>query len=331
MRTLMAGQLNRRVLAVMGLLALLPAVPLSAQVVYPSRPIKFITPFAPGGSSDTLARLIGHHLTERLGQTVVVESRMGAGGNIGADAVAKSPSDGHTLMTGSNSLAISAGLYKRLSYDPVRDLAPVVLIGGTPLVLVANPSFAAKSVQELIAMAKAKPGEIPYASSGYGTINHLGIELLKKRAGIDMPHVVYRASPAAMNDVISGHVPLFLDLMTTAAPHIRGGRVRALATGGVKRSPLFPDLMTMQEAGVPDFEAATWLAVFVTGGTPAPIIAKLHAEIADILKIPTVRERLIALGIEITPGNPEAVAALLKSDIAKWSAVIQDAGIAKLD
>jgi tripartite-type tricarboxylate transporter receptor subunit TctC len=323
--------LNRYTLAVLALLSMLPATPLSAQVAYPTRPIKFVTPFAPGGTGDTLARIIGHHLSERLGQSVVVESRPGAGGNIGADSVAKSAPDGYTLMIGSNSMTISVGLYKKMSYDPVKDLAPVTLIGGTPLILVTNPNFAAKTVPELIALAKSKPGEISYGSSGHGTINHLGIELLKKRTGINMVHVPYRAAPLAMNDVISGHVPLMLDLMTTAVPHVRGGKVRAVANTGVKRSPLLPEVPTVQEAGVPDYEAGTWLAIFATGGTPAPVIAKLHAEITHVLTIPAARDRLTGLGVEINPAGPEELAALIKTDITKWGAVIRDAGIARLD
>jgi tripartite-type tricarboxylate transporter receptor subunit TctC len=323
--------LNRCMLAVLALLIMLQAAPASAQVAYPTRPIKFVTPFAPGGTGDTLARIIGHHLSERLGQTVVVESRPGAGGNIGADSVAKSAPDGYTLLIGANSMTISISLYKKMSYDLVKDLAPVILLGGTPMILVTNPNFPAQTVSELVALAKAKPGEISYGSSGHGTINHLGMELLKKRTGINLVHVPYRAAPLAMNDIISGHVPLMLDLMTTAVPHVRGGRVRALANTGVKRSPLLPEVPTVQEAGVADYEAGTWLAIFAAGGTPAPIVARLHAEIAHVLTIPAARERLTGLGVEIASAGPEELAALIKADITKWAAVIQDAGIARLD
>jgi tripartite-type tricarboxylate transporter receptor subunit TctC len=317
-------------LALLGLGAVLTSAPSMAQS-QPSKPLRFVVPFGPGGSGDTIARLIGKHLSERIGQPVVVENRMGAGGNIGADAVAKSPPDGATLLMAANYLSIAPNLYKKMSYDPIKDLAPVTLIGSTPMVVVVNNNVPAKSIPELIALAKSKPGELAYATPGHGTSTHLACELLKQQTGIDIRHVPYRANPLAMNDVIGGQIPVFMDLVTTGAPHVRGGKVRGLATTGLKRSPVLPDLPTMIEAGVPNFEVTTWIAVFVNGGTPRDTAARLHKEIAEILAIPEVKDRLSTFGIDIAAQGPDQLGALLKSDTQKWGAVIQKAGIARID
>ena len=298
---------------------------------YPSKPIKLISAFSPGGSSDTLARIIGQHLAERLGQAVLVESRTGAGGNIGADSVAKSPPDGHTLLMGTSSFPVAVNLYRKLSYDLVRDLAPVTLIGGTTMLLVAHPNLPVRTIAELVALAKAKPGDIAYATAGQGTVNHLNMELFSGQMGITLRHIPYRSNPLAMNDVIPGHVPVFLDFITTGAPHVRAGKVRALATTGLTRSALLSDVPTMMEAGVPKYEAQAWFGVFASGGTPRAVIDRLHAEIAAILAMPTVKERLNTLGVDITIGNPDQLAALVKADIEKWRVVIQRAGIDKVD
>jgi tripartite-type tricarboxylate transporter receptor subunit TctC len=317
-------------LALIGLAFALSPVPSHAQSL-PSKPIKFIVPFGPGGSGDTLARLIGHHLSERIGQPVVAENRMGAGGNIGADVVAKSEPDGTTLLMGANYVAIARNLYKKMSYDPAKDLAPVTNIGNIPMVLVVNNSVPARTVAELIALVKSKPGEFAYALPGLGTSTHLASELFKQQAGIDMRPVPYRANPLAMTDVIAGQVPVFFDFVTTGAPQVLSGRVRGLATTGLKRSPALPDLPTMIEAGVVNFEASTWIAVFVAGGTPRNIVMRLHREIAAILALPAVKNRLTALGYDISADGPDQLAALIKADTAKWGAVIQKAGIAKID
>ena len=241
-------------------------------------------PFGPGGSGDTIARLIGLHLPERIGQPVVVENRMGAGGNIGADAVAKSDPDGTTLLMAANYLAIAPGLYKKMSYHPIKDLAPVTLVGSIPMVVVVNPAVPAQSIAELVALAKSKPGDLAYATPGLGTSTHLATELFKQQTGTDLRHVPYRANPLAMNDVIGGQVPVFFDFVTTGAPHVRAGKVRGLATTGLKRSPVLPELPTMIEAGVPDFEATTWIAVFAAAGTPRDTVVRLHNEMAAILR-----------------------------------------------
>jgi tripartite-type tricarboxylate transporter receptor subunit TctC len=317
-------------LALLALGVVLMPSPAPAQPIA-SKPIRFVVPFGPGGSGDTIARLIGQHLSERIGQPVVVENRMGAGGNIGADAVAKSDPDGTTLLMAANYLAIAPNLYKKMNYDPIKDLAPVTLIGSTPMVVVVNLGVPAKSVGELIALAKAKPGELAYATPGLGTSTHLACELLKQQTGIDIRHVPYRANPLAMNDVLAGQIPVFMDLVTTGAPHVRGGKVRGLATTGLKRSPVLPELPTMIEAGVPDYEVTTWIAVFAAGGTPSAVAERLHKEIAAILAVPAVKERLSTFGIDIAAEGPDRLGALLKSDTQKWGAVIQKAGIARIE
>ena len=317
-------------LALLALGAAVSIMPAAAQSTA-SRPMKFIVPFGPGGSGDTIARLIGQHLSERTGQTVVVENRMGAGGNIGADAVAKSDPDGTTLLMAANYLAMSPSLYTKMSYDPMKDLAPVTMVGDVPMVVVVNLSVPAQSIKELVALAKSKPGELAYATPGHGTSTHLASELFKQQAGIDMRHVPYRANPLAMNDVIGGQVPVFMDLVTTGAPHVRGGKVRGLATTGAKRSAVLPELPTMIEAGVPDFDVTTWIAVFTAGGTPRDTAARLHKEIAAILAIPAVKERLATFGVEMSGEGPDRLAAILKSDTEKWGAVVRKAGIGRLN
>lgn len=298
---------------------------------WPAKPIRIVNAFSPGGSSDTLARTIGQPLSERLGQAVVVESRTGAGGNIGAEAVAKAAPDGYTLLMGTATFPVAVHLYRKLNYDLVRDLAPVTLIGGTDMVLVVHPDFPAKSVSELVAVAKAKPGDIAYGTPGSGTLNHLYVELFAGQMGITLRHVPYRSNPLAMNDVLAGHIPILLDFITTGAPHVKAGRVRALATTGRTRSTLLPDVPTMIDAGVAGYEASAWFGFFATGGTPRAVIDRLHREIAAVLQMATVKERLTVLGIDIDVGDPERLAALVKSDIAKWGRVIERAGVAKVD
>ncbi len=318
-------------IAELGLVALAASsAPVAAQSL-PSKTYKFIVPFGPGGSGDTLARLIGQHLSERIGQPIVAENRMGAGGNIGADVVAKSEPDGTTLLMGANYVAIAPNLYKKLSYDPLKDLAPVTLIGSIPNVLVVNNTVPAQNVAELIALAKAKPNEMAYATPGLGTSTHLATEQFKQLTGTEIRHVPYRANPLAMNDVIGGQIQVFFDFVTTGAPQVRGGKVKGLATTGLKRSHVLPELPTMIEAGVRDFEVSTWIAVFARAGTPRATIDKLHSEIVAVLALPPVKERLTTLGYDIAAAGPDALAALMKSDTDRWGAVIQKAGIEKIE
>jgi tripartite-type tricarboxylate transporter receptor subunit TctC len=324
-------QISRRVAAVvLAAAALLLGTAMAGAQPYPAKPVRFVVPFPAGGSADTLARTIGLHLGERLGQQFVVENRPGAGGNLGTELVAKSPSDGYTLLMTPSSIAIAPALYKRLAYDPVKDFAPVTLVGNIPMVVVVNPQFPAKTLGELIALAKAKAGEINYASAGNGTTNHLAVELFKATTGIDMVHIPYKGNPLAVLDVISGQVSVFFDFVLTGLPHVREGRVRALATTGAKRSAVLPDVPTVIEAGVPGYEAGTWFGVYAPAGTPGDIVAKLDTEIQAVLALPQVKERFDGLGVELTAAGPEALEALTKSDLAKWGPIVKQAGI-KLD
>jgi tripartite-type tricarboxylate transporter receptor subunit TctC len=297
---------------------------------YPSRSITILVPFPAGGSADTLARLIGAKLSESLGQAVVVENKPGAGGNLGTDTVAKAAPDGYTLLLSPSSIAIAPSLYAKLPFDPIKDFAPVALLGSIPMVVVVYPEFPAKTIQELIALAKSKPGEISYASAGNGSTNHLAVELFKIKTGIEMLHVPYRGNPLAIVDVIAGRVPVFFDFVLTGLPHVREGKVRALATTGAHRSAVLPDVPTVMEAGVPDFEASTWFGVYAPAGTKPAIVEKLNAEILAALTMPAIRERLTGLGVDIIAEGPQALAALTKSDLEKWGPIVQKAGV-KLD
>jgi tripartite-type tricarboxylate transporter receptor subunit TctC len=321
----------RRLAALFAIIVLLTfaASQVSAQN-YPSRSITFVVPFPAGGSADTLARLIGQMLSERLGQAVVVENKPGAGGNLGTDTVAKAAPDGYTLLLTPSSIAIAPALYTKLPFDPIKDFAPVTLLGSIPMVVVVYPEFPPKTLLELIALAKAKPGEISYASAGNGSTNHLAVELFKISTGIDMLHVPYRGNPLAVVDVIAGRVPVFFDFVLTGLPHVREGKVRALAVTSAHRSQVLPDVPTVAEAGVPGFEASTWFGVYAPGGTKPEIVEKLNAEILAVLALPKIRERLTGLGVDILAQGPQGLATLTKSDLEKWGPIVQKAGV-KLD
>ena len=325
--------IKRRLLGLAASLAVLApfmwAPPAEAQP-YPTRSVAVIVPFPAGGSADTLARLIGQYVGDRLGHNFVVENKPGAGGNLGTDFVAKAPADGYTLLLAPSSIAIAPSLYAKLPFDPVKDFAPVTLIGSIPMVVVVTPSFPAKTILELIALAKAKPGEISYASAGNGSTNHLAVELFKSMTGIEMLHVPYRGNPLAIVDVIAGRVPVFFDFVLTGLPHVREGKVRALAVTGARRSPVLPEVPTVAESGVLGFEASTWFAVYAPAGTPPAIVEKLNKEILAVLALPKIRERLTSLGVDIIAEGPDGLAALTKSDLAKWGPIVQKADV-KLD
>ena len=319
--------ISKRVFCLMsGLLALAAPAPVASQT-WPSRPVRLIVPFPGGGSADTLARVIGQELQERLGQPFVVENRTGAGGNIGTDAVAKAAPDGATILVTPSSIAIAPALYTKLTWDPVKDFEPVTLVGSIPMVVVVHPTFPAKTLSELIVQAKARPGQISYASAGFGTTNHLAVELFKTQTGIDLVHVPYRGNPLAIVDVIAGQVPVFFDFVLTGAPHVKSGSVRALATTGARRSSVLPDVPTAIEAGVAGFEASTWFGFYAPAGTPRDIVARLNSEIGAILANPAVRQKLAGLGVEPMQSGPETLAKLTKDDLAKWGPIIQKAGI----
>jgi len=295
---------------------------------YPVKAIRFIAPNLPGGPTDILARLIGQKLAESFGQPVVIENRAGAGGNIGTEAAAKSPPDGYTLVTGNNAtFGANVSLYKHLAFDPVKDFAPIVLVGTQPNILVVHPSLPVTSVKQLIALAKARPGELNYAGSGMGAVAHLAAELFKTMAQVNIVHIPYKSAAPALIDVIAGQNQLMFATSLSVQPHIKSEKLRALAVTTANRSRLMPELPTIAEAGVPGFAAMTWHGVLTTGGTPPAIVNKLNAEINRILQLPDVRERLGALGAEIIGGTPKEFADHIQREIPKWAKVIKDAGV----
>jgi tripartite-type tricarboxylate transporter receptor subunit TctC len=294
---------------------------------WPAKPIRFILPFPPGGGTDILGRLIAERLTANLGQPVVTENRGGAGGNVGAEAAARSAPDGYTIVLVAPTLAISPSLYSKLNYDPVRDFAPVSLVATVPNVMITNPSVPAATLTEFIALAKAKPGELNYGSGGSGTSNHLAGELFNIVAGVKLVHVPYKGVNLAMNDVLSGRVQLVFIGIPAAVQHIKAGKLRALALVAPQRSAVLPDVPTVAEAGLPKFEVTTWYGILMPAGTPRPIVARLNAELVKTMHSPELKERLDALATEPVTSTPEEFAALIKSEIAKWGEVVRDAGL----
>ena len=295
--------------------------------VYPSRPIRFVVAFPPGGGTDIIARSIAQKLSERVSQQVLVDNRPGAGGNIGTEIVAKSAPDGYTMLMGSaGPLAINASLFKTMPFDPQRDLAPVTLAASTPNVLVVHPSLNVATVGELVALAKKSPGKINFASSGFGTPAHLAGELFNSMAGVKLVHVPYKGASPALADLLGGQVQLMFSTMPPALPHVKDGKLRALAVTSAKRSPAAPDLLTLDEAGLPGFEANTWHGVVLPAGASAEVIAKLNREIVAILHLPDVVERLSAQGAEPVGSTPEEFAAYIRSETAKWAKVVRESG-----
>ncbi len=298
---------------------------------WPSKPIKWVVPFAPGGTTDILARTVSEKLALALGQPVIIENKPGAGGGVGAEFTAKSPPDGYTIMGGTISThAINASLYKSLPYDPVKDFLPITLIARVPNMLVINPSVPAKDVKELIALLKANPGKYSFASSGNGTSQHLSGELFKSMSGTDMQHIPYKGSPPALQDVMGGQVAMTFDNITTASPLAKAGKLRALAVTTAKRSSVAPDVPTLAESGLVGFEVGSWQGVFAPAGTPPEIVKRLNSEIVKILNMPEVREKLSGLGAEIVADSPEEFAALVKAEVVKWADVVKKSG-AKVD
>jgi len=294
---------------------------------YPEKPIRFLIGFPPGGGSDILARAIGQKLAERWGQQVVVDNRPGAAGNIAAEIAARSAPDGYPLYLGtSGSHAINVSLYRKLGYDPEKDFAPVSLVASAQNILVVHPSVAAQSVAQLVALAKQRPGQLSYASTGIGTSVHLAAELFKRMTGADIAHVPYKG-PAAVIDLISGQVHLLFGRIAVVLPHVKTGRLRALAVTGAKRSMLLPDLPTVTESGLPGFEVSAWFGVLVPAGTPGPIVTKLNAEIISILKDRGIRERLAADDFEPVSSTPQQFASHIRAETEKWAKVIRQAGI----
>jgi tripartite-type tricarboxylate transporter receptor subunit TctC len=293
---------------------------------YPSKPIRLIVPFAPGGPGDIQARLIGAKLTEAWGQQVVVENRGGANGIIAFELGAKAEPDGHTLNLMSAGFTINATLYPKLPYDSLRDFAPVTQLSSGPLIVVVHPSLPARSVKELVALARARPGQIVYASAGTGAPSHLAVELFQAMTKVSLVHIPYKGIAPGMTDLLAGHVQVSFPTILAALAHAKSGRLRALAVTGAKRSTAAPDLPTVAETGVTGYEASNWFGIVVPARTPNTVIAKLNQEIARILTLPDVRERLLPQGQEPVSKTPEDFAAYIRSEMAKWAKVVKASG-----
>ena len=298
---------------------------------YPTRPVSLVVAFTPGGPSDVLARIVGKKLEVLLKQPFVIENRPGAGGNIAAESVARAAPDGYTLLNGNNSiLATNASLYKKIAYDAEKDFAPISLLGLQPNILVVNPQVPAKTMAELIALAKQSPGKLNFASSGYGAAAHLAGELFKTEAQIDIVHVAYKGAAPALQDVIAGHVQMMFATSASVIGHIKSGALRPLAVTTLKRTPLLPDVATVDELGIKGFDATTWHGLVAPAGTPREIIATLQAATMEALKDADVRQQLENLGVDVAGSTPDEFAAYIKSETPKWTAVVKASG-AKLD
>jgi len=307
-------------------LAAVLAVPAFAQS-YPSRPVRFVVPFAPGGSTDTLARTMGVKLADVLGQQVVVDNRPGGNGDIGMLIVARAPADGHTIVLGYiANLAIAPSLQAKMPYDPVKEFAPITQPASSPNVLTAHPSVAAKNLKELIALAKANPGKLSFASTGVASVGHLTGELINNLAGVNITHVPYKGSGQAVTDILGGHVSIMYSGFSSTLAHIRAGKLRALAVTGPKRSAALAEVPTIAEQGFPGVEATAWYGVLAPAGTPKPVITRLHGELVKILALPDVAQKLNGLGFEIVASTPEAFSAYIRSEIRKWEKVVRASG-----
>ena len=291
---------------------------------YPAKPLRFLIPFPPGGGADSLARILGQAAAEKLGQQIVIDNRAGAGGNIAAEAAAKAAPDGYTLLQANISHAISASLYAKLNYDLLKDLVPVTQLASIPFVLTVHPSLGAGSVTDLIALAKARPGQFNYASSGNGGPSHLAMEMFKAMAGVNIRHVPYKGAVSAAADLIAGQVQMGFFTVAAVLPLVAGGRVKVLGIASTQRSPLVPDVPTIAETGLPGYAATTWFGVMVPTGTPAPIIARLHPVFTQALKLPDVRERLVNQGFELIGSTPGEFGAYLRAELKRWRAVVKE-------
>jgi tripartite-type tricarboxylate transporter receptor subunit TctC len=321
------GRLNvmHRLALALALVAI--AVPATGQP-YPNRPIRFLVPQAAGGSTDTLSRLVGQKLGDNLGQQVVIDNRPGANGIIGTDMVAKAPPDGYTLLAGGTAtMAINPGLYAKIPYDAVKQFAPVANIAYSTSVLVVHPSAPAKTIRDLIALAKSKPGEIRYASAGSGSTPHLSSEMFRHMTGVDIVHVPYKGSTPGVTATVTGETTMMFTGVASAIAHIKAGRLRALSVNGAKRSPALPEVPLAMESGLPGFEVDFWIGIFVPAGTPRPVVSRLNSEVNRIIDTPEIKERFLALGADPAGGTPEQFGAVLRRDIERWAKTIKASGM----
>jgi tripartite-type tricarboxylate transporter receptor subunit TctC len=296
--------------------------------VYPTRPIHLVVPSSAGaGVTDIMARLVGRHLSTRIGQQIVIDNRPGASGILGSQVVSRAAPDGYTLLIANVSLVVNPFLYPKMPYDPLTDFMPVTMVNSAPLLLVVHPSIAAKSVTDLITYAKSRPGQLNYGSGGLGSTPYLAAELFKSLSGIDVVHVPYKGGAPALSDLVGGQLSFMIENMPGTMPYVMAGTLRAIAITSAQRSPLAPELPTMIEAGVPDYEMSGWNGIFAVKGTPREIVETLHSEVAKLLRAPEVRRELAALGAEPVGDTPDEFGAFLKADMARWGKIIQEKGI----
>jgi tripartite-type tricarboxylate transporter receptor subunit TctC len=301
---------------------------LATAQAYPAKPIRWISPWPAGGANDIFSRAIGQKIGESLGQQVLVDNRPGAAGTIGSDIAAKAPADGYTLVMGSSPThAIAPALYPALPYDPLRDFSAVTLVGSVPNVLVLHPSVPAKTVKEFIAVAKARPGKLNFASTGNGTSQHLSAELFKFMAGLDMVHIPYKGTAPALTELVAGQVDLAFENMPALIPHIQAGRLRALAVTTTKRSAVMPELPTIAEAALPGYDASVWFGVFAPAGTPRPVVDRLHGEILKALQTQDLKSRMVAMGTDVSGMGPDDFSAYVRKEIPKWANLVKAAGV----
>jgi len=319
---------TRRLRLALGITALILASGAAQAQSYPTRPIRFVVPFAAGGGGDIVVRNVSQRLASRLGQPVVVDNRSGAGGNVGTEIVARATADGYTLLMANVApMAINVSIYAKLPYDPAKDFTPISLLASFPNVLVVHPAVAARTVSELIALAKARPGQLTYASAGAGSTTHLSAELLRLHTGVKLIHVPYKGGGPALVDVVAGQVQMYFGSMPASLPLVRAGKLRALGVTSLERSSTAPEIPTLAESGFPGFDAVTWIGMVAPAGLPRGIVQRLHAEVAAILGSAEMRERIESLGADAKTAAPDEFAAYIRSEITKWSKVVRDAGI----
>src|SRR5512141_677015 len=318
---------RKMIASVVACLAVLATGSAAAADAYPNKPVKILFGFPAASATDFIARTVGDKLGQKWGQPIVIDNRPGAGGNLGSELAAKQPADGYTIFFGTAANAISTTFYSKLGYDYLKDFTPITLVATTPLVVVVNPSLPIHDLKELVAYAKAHPGEVNFGSGGLGTSNHLAGEMFKTATGVQMTHVPYKGTPAAYTDFFSGRVQVMFDNIAAAIPHIKSGKLRAIAVTSAKRAPALPDVPTVSEALIPGFEAVSWIGALVPTGTPKDVVAKIHKDLVDVLQMKDVQEKLAGQGAIAAPMSPEQFDLWNRNEIAKWARAIKEAGV----